>query len=110
GCNPSATEWRKKVAHGVSRGENVPSPKAPSGAIEFRPARIFFRRVAAPISNTPNPRLTPWTTLSSLLRSYLPQRSKTDLRRPSAALPARPLDTRRVLKDARLLASARAQT
>jgi len=39
----------------------------------------FFRRFAAPISNTPNPRL--WAYLLPLLRSYLPPLSKTDLRR-----------------------------
>jgi len=37
-------------------GKNAPSPQAssgtPSGATEFGPKRIFFRRFAAPIANT----------------------------------------------------------
>ena len=50
GRQPSATEWRKRVAHGVSRGEKCAIAKNPVRARELpelRPKRIFFRRYAA---------------------------------------------------------------
>src|SRR2546429_5661167 len=75
----SATEWRKLVAHGVSRGEPCALAKRPVRDDRAGSRRTFFRRFAAPILKYPNPRLTPWATLLPLLRSFLPQLSKTDL-------------------------------
>src|SRR2546426_581023 len=76
---PSATEWRKRVAHGMSRGEKCASAKAPSGATEFRLKRIFFRRCAARLLTPPQPTADAVGYLLPLLRSYFPPLSKTGL-------------------------------
>ena len=49
GCNPSATQWRIKVAHGVSRGRKCAIAKSPAWGMEFRPTRMLFRRFRFPI-------------------------------------------------------------
>ncbi|PYJ57301.1 MAG: hypothetical protein DME24_19620 [Verrucomicrobia bacterium] len=48
----SATEWRKMVAHGVSRGEPCGLAKSPVRGDRVVSRRTFFRRFAAPIFNT----------------------------------------------------------
>src|SRR6266480_4201939 len=75
----SATEWRKMVAHGVSRGEPCALAKSPVRGDRVGSRRTFFRRFAASNFQHPNPRLTPLATLLPLVRSFLPQLSKTDL-------------------------------
>ncbi|PYK61773.1 MAG: hypothetical protein DME21_08215 [Verrucomicrobia bacterium] len=48
----SATEWRKMVAHGVSRGEPCALAKSPVRGDRVGSRRTFFRRFAAQIFNT----------------------------------------------------------
>ena len=48
----SSTEWRKMVAHGVSRGEPCALAKSPARGDRVGSRRTFFRRFAAQIFNT----------------------------------------------------------
>ena len=73
---PSATAWRERLAHGVSRGENALSPKAPSVGDRVVVQEDLLPPLRGSYVQCSNPRLTPWATFSSLLRSYLPQLAK----------------------------------
>src|SRR6266480_7054730 len=46
----SATEWRKMVAHGVSRGEPCALAKSPVSGDRVGSRRTFFRRFALKLS------------------------------------------------------------
>jgi hypothetical protein len=58
----SATEWRKKVAHGETVGFNFKMDKAPDGAKEMIRGFIFCRPIRGLVRLVFLPTVSPWTT------------------------------------------------
>ena len=75
-----ATEWRKTIAHGASRGNRVKQPRAPEGAIESRFCTGLSFAAARLLIFQLKPTADAVGYLLPLLRSSLPLLSQADLR------------------------------
>ncbi len=76
----TATEWRKPIAHGASRGNRAKKSLAPEGRQNSASSRGVLSPLRGSNPSTIRPTACAVGYSLSLLRSYSPPLSKTDLR------------------------------